>query len=499
MNCENFTFPVHISLSPLFDRYSNGILILKSIFHFSKNMRRQSHLKNKKNFYHILLGFLFGISIMMFAFGIHTTLLTPEPITPKPTGTFSANTSSITSLSQQAKATSYSKQTTKNTETSWSSDTIYTGGEIVHYKNGRYRAKWWTQNEIPDKTKEWGVWEYLGKVSSSGTSSDKNTTQKPSTKNSTSSNKDTTTTKNFKVVAYYPSWVENGLSKLRFDTITHVNYAFAIPTSDGSLRPLENPELAKKVIKKAHENGAKALLAIGGWSYNGTPLESTFKSATATKAKRKKFVNSIIAMMEKYGFDGVDMDWEHPRMDDSSKKQYEAVMVSLSKKLHAKNKLLTSAVLSGATPDGQIYYDAAAHTDTVLKAVDWINVMAYDGGDGARHSSYQFAINSGKYWKNTRKMPASKVVLGLPFYGRPSWSSYEQLLQVDKNAYKKNIVQINGMTAYYNGMPLIKKKTKYAIENLGGVMIWEITQDTTVKKYSLLTAVQKAIDEKKTK
>lgn len=186
-------------------------------------------------------------------------------------------------------------------------------------------------------------------------------------------------------------------------------------------------------------------------------------------------------------------------MDDSSKKQYEAVMVSLSKKLHAKNKLLTSAVLSGATPDGQIYYDAAAHTDTVLKAVDWINVMAYDGGDGARHSSYQFAINSGKYWKNTRKMPASKVVLGLPFYGRPSWSSYEQLLQVDKNAYKKNIVQINGMTAYYNGMPLIKKKTKYAIENLGGVMIWEITQDTTVKKYSLLTAVQKAIDEKKTK
>lgn len=288
----------------------------------------------------------------------------------------------------------------------------------------------------------------------------------------------------------------NGLSKLRFDTITHVNYAFAIPKSDGSLRPLENPELARKVIKKAHANGAKALLAIGGWSYNGTPLESTFKSATSTKAKRKKFVNSIINMMEEYGFDGIDMDWEHPRVDDSSKKQYEAVMVLLAKKLHAKNKLLTSAVLSGATADGQIYYDAAAHTDKVLNAVDWINVMAYDGGDGARHSSYQFAVNCAKYWKNTRGMPAKKIVLGVPFYGRPSWSSYEQFLKTDKNAYKKNVVQINGMDAYYNGMPLIKKKTSYAIDNLGGVMIWEITQDTTVKKYSLLTAIQKAINER---
>lgn len=479
---------------------------------------------------------MLGVVFMMVLFGIHTSFVKPKSlpsnkiISNKTTSnTINSNTAdnnnSLISLSNEetTKVTtitasnqennsieSYSTKTTKALKTSekpWSAKTIYTGGEIVLYKNGRYRAKWWTQNEVPKKNDTWGVWEYLGKSSTNSETPSNNTNQEVTNEDSTftdqkqdtstsTSNPKKTSIKNFKVVAYYPSWAVNGLSKLRFDTITHVNYAFAIPKSDGSLRPLENPELARKVIKKAHANGAKALLAIGGWSYNGTPLESTFKSATSTKAKRKKFVNSIINMMEEYGFDGIDMDWEHPRVDDSSKKQYEAIMVLLAKKLHAKNKLLTSAVLSGATADGQIYYDAAAHTDKVLNAVDWINVMAYDGGDGARHSSYQFAVNCAKYWKNTRGMPAKKIVLGVPFYGRPSWSSYEQLLKTDKNAYKKNVVQINGMDAYYNGMPLIKKKTSYAIDNLGGVMIWEITQDTTVKKYSLLTAIQKAINER---
>lgn len=123
--------------------------------------------------------------------------------------------------------------------------------------------------------------------------------------------------------------------------------------------------------------------------------------------------------------------------------------------------------------------------------------MAYDGGDGARHSSYQFAVNSGNYWRKTRKMPAKKVILGVPFYGRPSWASYETILQTDKNAYKKDIATIYGMEAYYNGLPTIRKKTKYAINHFGGVMIWEITQDTTIKKYSLLTAIQQAINASK--
>lgn len=371
-------------------------------------------------------------------------------------------------------------------EDTWKAETAYTGGAEVIYNGKKYKAKWWTQNEKPGEN---DVWQDTGVAA--GTCSDDKDNDKDV--GPTIVDKEAPGDKDFKVVAYYPSWKPGGTAKLQYDVLTHVNYAFAIPNADGTLKPLENADLAKKIINSAHKSNVKVLIAIGGWSYNDVPLEATFMSATATDALTEKFANNIVKMCDEYGFDGVDMDWEHPRRDGTSSKQYEKLMLKLADKLHAKGKLLTSAVLSGATPDGQPYYDAAAHTDAVLKSVDWINVMAYDGGDGDRHSTYQFAQYCGNYWKNTRKMPAHKVVLGVPFYGRPSWESYENFLKADKDAYNKDVVNYNGMEAHYNGIPTITKKTKYAKSELGGIMIWEITHDTTDKAKSLLTAIGKAL------
>lgn len=386
--------------------------------------------------------------------------------------------------------------------TLWTKDGIYLGGDEVLYENGIFRARWWTQGETPDRKGE-GVWEYLGdlpekKDRQEDTSADKdkntpdkNTGDKNLPNTGGGGSKKPNTEGGMKVVAYYPSWKEGDadIEKLRFDIVTHVNYAFAIPTSEGDLRPLENPKLAEKIIQKAHDNGAKALIAVGGWSYQDVPLENTFVEATNTDEKIRKFGDAIVKLCEEYGFDGVDMDWEHPRVDGPSKEQYEKLMVYLGEKLHEKGKLLTSAVLSGVTADGLVYYDSAAHTDTVLNTVDWLNVMAYDGGDGERHSGYDFAVNCAQYWKEDRGLDKSKVVLGVPFYGRPSWAAYDKLLESDADAWKKDVTDYNGMEAWYNGMDTIAKKTAYAKENLGGVMIWEITQDTADREKSLLSAI----------
>ena len=367
----------------------------------------------------------------------------------------------------------------------WDKSAVYLGGDIVSYNGRQYRAKWWTQGEKLDSS---DVWEDLQIVDG--------TPAKPEGVDNTpvdASAPQNTELTDFKVVGYYPSWKPNKLSSVDFSIVTHVCYAFAIPTSDGSLRDLENPETAKTLIESAHANGAKVLLSIGGWSYNDTPLENVFMEATSDKAKTERFAKNIFSMCKKYGFDGIDMDWEHPRADGTSAKQYETLMLILSEKLHADNKLLTAAVLSGATADGNIYYDAAAHTNAVLNAVDFINIMAYDGGDGDRHSQYEFAVNCGTYWKETRGLPAYKVVLGVPFYARPSWADYGTIIESVPNAYSKDHTAYNGMEVYYNGVDTIAKKTTYAKENLGGIMIWELTQDTNDTDKSLLQTIGKNI------
>lgn len=370
----------------------------------------------------------------------------------------------------------------------WDQAAVYTGGDLVLFQGKYYKAKWWTQNETPGKA---DVWEDTGEAPAAEGSTSGNTALPAPDRDAAAGD--------FRIVAYYPSWTSGDFykgtsisEKVQFDKITHLYYAFAIPTAEGSLLPLENESMARELIKTAHEYGVKVMLAVGGWSYNDTPLESTFGTATENAQKLEKFASSILDMCQAYGFDGIDLDWEHPRVDGGSGKQYEALVELLADKLHKEGLLLSCAVLSGATADGNIYYDAAAHTDRVLAAVDWINIMAYDGGDGERHSNYDFAVSCAEYWRDTRSMPAHKINLGVPFYSRPGWASYDALLEQDPEAWSHDVTTYNGMEAWYNGMDTICSKTQYARQQLGGIMIWEITQDTADREKSLLTAIWEA-------
>ncbi|WP_307852891.1 chitinase [Kitasatospora sp. RG8] len=44
------------------------------------------------------------------------------------------------------------------TDPAWSAATTYTGGAKVSYGGHRYHAKWWTLNENPSASGQWGVW-----------------------------------------------------------------------------------------------------------------------------------------------------------------------------------------------------------------------------------------------------------------------------------------------------------------------------------------------------
>lgn len=441
----------------------------------------------KRRFYDVLGGFFLGVlmaSLIWVCVGQRPDVTNMDSSEEKqltaPAGG-SEMSSGTDALPNENTSANKSNPEQERPADAWDSTAVYTGGDTVSCQGRRYRAKWWTQGEKPGVS---DVWEDLGVL-------DGEPVQPEGVDNAPidSSEPQNTELTDFKVVGYYPSWKPDKLNSVDFGIVTHVCYAFAIPTAEGGLRDLENPDTARALIRSAHNNGAKVLLSVGGWSYNDAPLENVFMEATADDERLQRFVESILDMCDEFGFDGVDIDWEHPRVDGTSARQYETLMLALSERLHAKGKLLTAAVLSGATADGNIYYDAAAHTNAVLNAVDFINVMAYDGGDGERHSQYQFAVDCGAYWKETRGLPAYKVVLGVPFYARPSWADYGTILAAVPDAFGKDHVSYNGMDVYYNGVDTIAEKTRYARENLGGVMIWELTQDTADRSKSLLQAI----------
>ena len=56
----------------------------------------------------------------------------------------------------------------------------------------------------------------------------------------------------------------------------------------------------------------KVLLSVGGWAHNDAPNAWQFTTMAATAQYRHEFIESALALLREYGFDGLDLDWEYP-------------------------------------------------------------------------------------------------------------------------------------------------------------------------------------------
>ncbi|MBN2486782.1 MAG: RICIN domain-containing protein [Bacteroidales bacterium] len=276
-----------------------------------------------------------------------------------------------------------------------------------------------------------------------------------------------------RVVGYVPSWT-GAATDIQYAKVTHLVYAFVVPNAsgDGSLGAIENTSKLQQIVSLAHSNGVKVSIAVGGWTDLYNP---GFNTLSGSATGRSNFANNLLNLCNQYGLDGVDIDWEFPEGYASN---YEAMMQTLSSVLHGSGKILTAAVTASD------YYGKYI-TNPVFGYVDFLNIMAYDGDAGAGHSPYSLAVSALNYWTG-RGLPAGKAVLGVPFYARPSWKTFAQLVAEGADP---NADYFNG--DYYNGKNTIRQKSELA-KNYGGIMIWQIAGDATGDN-SLLNVVYDVI------
>ena len=291
---------------------------------------------------------------------------------------------------------------------------------------------------------------------------------------------------NFRTVGYYSyDLFEEPLEKLQTDKLTHIMYAFLIPQKDGSVLPLAEEENARQLIEKAHNDNCKVYIAVGGWSYNNVPLQSAFEEAAKTPETRKKLVESIISVVENYGFDGVELDWEYP--NSASASNYEALILELSAELKKHGKHLTAA-LNGAWSQTEGPEVSKYVSDACLDAFEFISVMSYDMNN-EQHSPFWFANTSIDYWLH-RGVSADKIVLGMPLYARPTFMQYRHLVEKDKSFAYSDFAEVDGKASHYNGLPTLCKKTVLAAKKAGGVMLFDVNEDTNDE-----TSIVSMIDE----
>jgi len=178
-------------------------------------------------------------------------------------------------------------------------------------------------------------------------------------------------------------------------------------------------------LLKQRRPGLKTLIAIGGWTWS-----ENFSAVVATDAGRKKLAGSCAAFAKKYGFDGVDVDWEYPVSGGlvagkpEDKPNYTLFLSELRKSLDASGGGLLT--IAGPCAPKVI---ANLELDKISPLVDWINVMAYDlHGQWEKTTNFNAAlysrpgvtisVDSGVKTYLVGKVPADKLVIGIPLYGR---------------------------------------------------------------------------------
>ena len=286
-----------------------------------------------------------------------------------------------------------------------------------------------------------------------------------------------------RVVGYLPSYRFDSNEKIDYCKLTHLNLAFANPGSNGKL--IIN-DFSGVVVRARNENSnIKIYISIGG-GYLTDEQASIWSNSIDIKDNRPIIINEIVNFVVDNSLDGVDVDLEWQYVTSG----YSDFVIELKSALSTKGKSMTAA-LPGTTKFDNI-------TEEALQTFDFINIMAYDFTGpwnptaSGQHSSYNNAVESINFWKNTG-ISQSKLTLGVPFYGYDFSNSsnvtsftFGQMISTN-NSYSE--IDNVGMK-YYNGRPTIKSKVKLASEQVSGIMIWELGQDS-FSDYSLLKTIHK--------
>jgi len=345
---------------------------------------------------------------------------------------------------------------------------------------------------------------------------------------------------NYKIIGYAAGYEDYDFSKIDATKLTHINFAFANIVDGKAAFELETDaaKIATLISLKKQNPALKVLYSVGGWVWS-----DQFSTMAAYDASRKIFAESCVELLKKHNFDGVDLDWEYPgqRAEDnvfrpSDKDNFTLLLAEIRKALDEEGEENnTHYLLTIATGADQTYIN---QTDLgkAHEYLDFINIMCYDYFQGwmyqTGHHANLYSSSHDKYQVNSgveavdrhikAGVPANKLVMGIPFYGR-QWKKvspenngfyqpareggmivpYWEILENLKTGKYKKLYDDSAKASYlWNASDSIfvswetpkdiELKTVYIKEKgLGGAMFWEYSLD---KNQELLTTLFKGLN-----
>ncbi|KAJ7462315.1 glycoside hydrolase superfamily [Mycena galericulata] len=341
------------------------------------------------------------------------------------------------------------------------------------------------------------------------------------------------------MVGYFVNWGIYGRkfppSLIPHDDLTHILYAFADIKADTGEVVLSDVWADKDIhypgdswdeggenlygnfkalfnLKKQNRH-LKVLLSIGGWTYS-----PKFHPVVVSPVLRAKFVESSVKLLEDFGLDGLDVDYEYPS-DHAQAVGYTELLKELRHALDRANVKGSASnhdskfLLTIAAPCGPDHYKKL-QVKEMDKYLDFWNLMAYDFAGSwdtvANHQANVFggpiSASESVHWYISQGVERSKIVMGIPLYGRSfmntegpgkpfsgigpgSWEQgvydYRALPLPGSHVFRDEKAMAS-WTYDYDKKEMISFDTEEVArwkgewirkEGLGGAMVWELSGD----------------------
>lgn len=306
--------------------------------------------------------------------------------------------------------------------------------------------------------------------------------------------------------------------------LTHINVAFGRLPADLSIDVSNIKILHDGTLKQVKEwnPDIKLILSLVSSEY------STWSVGASTEEGRAIIAENCVKVIEEYGFDGVDFDWEYPCVPSNGiasspddKHNFTLMLKAVRERLDTINPDMHYLVTIAAGAD--VYYCENVEMQEIIKYLDYINVMTYDLKCGfhalSGHHTNLFC-SSGDYFHNSSAralqvfesygVPKDKLLMGAGFYSR-KWVDVPNVnngfLQLTKNGggygpdytiLVEEYINKNGYTRYwddeakapylfngstflsYDDVDSIKAKCEYVKEaGYAGIFYWEHKCDST--------------------
>lgn len=216
------------------------------------------------------------------------------------------------------------------------------------------------------------------------------------------------------VVAYVTSWTQTIPDPT---VMTHLNYAFGHVSDSFDGVRIDNPDrLRQMVALKKKAPALSVMLSIGGWG------SGRFSEMAASEKFRLAFAKDCRRVVDEFGLDGIDIDWEYPTQSSANISSSPDDTKNFTLLLRDLRQQLAGRLLTCATIASGEYIDFRS----CIQYLDMVNVMSYDMGNPPFHHSalYPSEITN---WMTTSAaidahlkagVPQDKLVMGMPLYGR---------------------------------------------------------------------------------